>query len=141
MEGKRTFDLFADRIFIRGHVILKSSFEVNLPLHVLNPVWSRVRTRNGVFQAGMLFFGVGLLVTTGLFEMHGPTFFAVMALGLGLTGIFMMLVTVRKVEYAAFQNNAGVNVLTLARSGPDAGRFDEFVGLIAEKIAQAKAAA
>ncbi len=141
MEGKRTFDLFADRIFVRGHVSLKSSFEINLPLHILNPVWSRFRTRNAVFRAGMIFFGAGLLCGTGLVEMHGPAFFAAMALSLGLAGAFMMLVTVRKIEYAAFQNMSGFNVLTMARSGPDAGKFDEFVGLVAERIAQAKLAA
>ena len=138
IEGKRTFELFEDRLLVRGYVSLKSDFEFAFPLHVLNPSWSRIRIRSNVFQVGMMFFGAGLGIGTGAWQLHGPTYFAVLALSLGLAGVFMLLVTARKIEYAVFQNRSGVSVVTMARTGPDAEKFDTFVNLLAEKITQAK---
>jgi hypothetical protein len=136
-DGKRTFELFADRVQIRGSTQLSSDFEISVPLKTLNPTPMRLRLRNKSFWAGTWMLLGSVIGSTVLFNaLHvsyaSPAFVLVAVVGAG--GCALMLATARKVEFASFQSTAGVHVLDVARSGPDAGQLDAFVQLVVSGI-------
>lgn len=141
-DGKRTFELFADRVQIRGSTQLSSDFEISVPLKTLNPVPMRLRLRNKAFWAGAWMLIGSVIGSTVLYSaLHvsyaSPAFLLVAVVGAG--GCALMLATARKVEFASFQSTAGVHVLDIARAGPDAVHLDTFVQLVTASIQTASA--
>ena len=126
-DGQRRFELFADRVLVRGNVSLKSEFETAVPLRSLAPHVTRPRLRNPAFWGGLWTLLGSVFLCAVLVGFNAPDFPLVLA-GTGvLSGSALMLATARKVEFASFSSGAGVRVLDVARSGPDARRFDAFV--------------
>jgi hypothetical protein len=136
-DGKRTFELFDDRVRVAGSAQLSSEFDLSVPLHALNPEPMRLRIRNKAFWAGTwLLLGsvLGCTVLLSAMQVSYASAAFVLVAVVGASGLALSLATARKVEFLAFQNNAGFQVLAIARSGPDARRLDAFVELIAQHI-------
>jgi hypothetical protein len=139
-EGKRVFELFPDRVRVRGSVQLSSDFDVSIPLTALNPNPMRIRTRNKAFWSGLWMLLLAVVLDTVLVSsFHIPSeSFSVGLIGcIGMGGFVLMLATARKVEFVSFANVTGVQVLGFARSGPDARDFDSFVERIRINISNA----
>lgn len=139
-DGKRVFELFPDRIHIRGNVQLSSEFETSIPLAMLNPHPMRVRVRHKSFWAGLwvLLAAVVLdIVLVSNFHVPPESFSTGLIGCIGMSGFVLMLGTARKVEFIGFNNNAGVRVLDFARSGPDEGNLDSFVQFVRTNISNA----
>ena len=139
-DGKRVFELFPDRVRIRGSVQLTSEFEISIPLAVLNPNPMRIRMRNKAFWSGLWMLLVAVVLDTVLvssFHIPAESFSVGLIGGIGMGGGLLMLATARKVEFITFANIAGVHVLDFARSGPDAANLDSFVQLVRTTISNA----
>ncbi len=139
-DGKRTFELFDDRVRIVGSTQLSSEFDFAVQLSSLNPEPMRMRFRNKGFWAGtwmLLGSIIGCTVLlSGMQASYASAAFVLVAV-IGASGFALMLATARKVEFVGFQNSAGLRVLDIARSGPDAGRLDSFIELVVTHIRRA----
>jgi hypothetical protein len=139
-DGKRLFELFPDRVRVRGSVQLQSEFDTTVPLHTLNPTPNFIRIRNKSFaQGSWLFIGAIGLDTLLVTSLNVPPENPVITLIgiLGFVGFAFMLIAARKVEFISFNSTAGVAVLDFARSGPDAANLDSFVQLVSKHISDA----
>ena len=136
-DGKRTFYLFPDNLKVRGAETLGADYEQTFRLASLQPEVNRVWYRNRSFNAGLwMFVGGGFafsVLTWGL----GRSFewFWLGTTGcVAFPGLLLALATCRKVEYAVFRSEAGVEAVSVARSGREAAAFDSFVKRLAEQI-------
>lgn len=139
-DGKRVFELFPDRVCIRGSAQFTSEFETSISLATLNPNPTRIRIRNKAFWGGLwLLLAASLLDTILVSAFHIPraSESVVLIAVIGMTGLALMLATARKVEFISFTSTAGVHVLDFARSGPDARNLDSFVKLVITNISNA----
>lgn len=140
LEGKRVFELFPDRIRVRGEIQLRSEFDMSFPLVRLDPNPMRIRVRHKSFWAGLWILLAAVVLDSVLISgFHfPPETFCVGLIGcMGMSGFVLMLATLRKVEYVMFANLGGVHVLGIARSGPDAGELDSLVQLTRTAIGNA----
>ena len=139
-DGKRVFELFPDRICIRGSALLSSEFETSIPLNTLNPNPARIRFRNKAFWSGLWVLLAASIVDTILvsaFHIPRASESVVLIAVIGMSGLALMLATARKDEFITFATTAGVPVLDFARSGPDAHNLDSFVELLTTNISNA----
>lgn len=139
-DGRRTFELFADRVRIAGSTQFSSEFDFAVQLSGLNPEPMRIRFRNKAFWAGtwmLLGSIIGCTVLLSAMQASYASAAFVLVAVVGASGFALMLATARKVEFVGFQNSAGLRVLDIARSGPDAGQLDAFIELVVTHIRRA----
>lgn len=139
-DGRRTFELFDDRVRIAGHTQFSSEFDFAVQLSGLNPEPMRMRLRNKEFWAGtwmLLGSLIGCTVLLSAMQASYASAAFVLVAVVGAGGFALMLATARKVEFVGFQNTAGLRVLDIARAGPDAGRLDSFIELVVTHIRRA----
>ncbi len=139
-DGKRLFELFPDRVRIRGSVQLVSEFETSIPLSTLVSNPTHLRLRNKSFWHGLwillIAFVLEVLLVTS-FHVSPESFSLVLIGCIGMSGLVLMLATARKIEFVVFANTTGVPILDFARSGPDKGKLDSFVHLVTNHISKA----
>jgi len=143
-DGKRTFMLFPDRIYIRGTKTLHSDFETEVPLHILEPGYYRFNVRNAGFMAGVWMAVVSFVVCEILvsgFKMSFAQNAPGLMLVLGVSGFILSAATFRKVEFLRFQHRAGGIAFDIARSGKNAAQLDSFVDAVIKQIRLVRAAA
>lgn len=141
-DGKRVFELFHDRVRIRGSRQFSSEFETFVSLAALDPTPMRIRIRHKSFWSGLLILLVAFILDCILVSgFHFPPESSSVGLVgcIGMAGVALMLATARKVEFISFSNIAGRPVLDFARSGPDAADLDSFVQLVSKNINNATA--
>ncbi len=139
-DGKRFFELFADRVRIRGKVQLQSDFDTVIPLSTLHPTPSRIRIRNKGFWHGIwMLLGAIMLDTFLITPLRvPPENFAIMLVGaFGFAGFVTALLAARKIEFIFFNSTAGIPILDFARKGPDAAKLDAFAELVSRHISSA----
>ncbi len=139
-DGKRTFELFADRVVVRGKTTLRSDFEVTVPLASLTPEFARVRARYSGFFAGLAIMTSSAVLAFVVAQISAKDpFEAVGFLGfVGLIGFLLSAATAAKVEWVTFASDAGVTLLTIARAGKEKARFDSFVHVLTSQIVAAR---
>ena len=128
-EGKRVFELFPERIRVQVDRNFGTKSDITIRLSILNHVPNRVWVRSKAFQTGFwILFSAGILwgVFSGNFSHSLRTTKAFIVAAEAVTGLGLMLATVRRIEYVSFTSLAGVTVLDVARSGPDKAQFDVF---------------
>jgi len=136
-DGKRTFMLFPDRIYIRGKWTLKSDFEIDFPLVWVDPNYYRLNIRNSAFMAGIWMVVVSVVTCTilvGGFKMTLADNALLLVSGIGYSGLILSAVTFRKVEFLCFRNRGGGKVFDIARSGRQAKELDLFVDALIKQI-------
>jgi hypothetical protein len=143
-DGKRTFMLFPDRIYIRGKWTLKSDFEIDFPLVSLDTNYYRMNIRNGAFMAGIWMAVVSFVTCTILVSGFKMTFadnapFLVAAIG--FSGLVLSAATYRKIEFLCFRSRGGGKVFDIARSGKQAEQLDLFIDALTKQIKLATEAA
>ncbi len=143
-DGKRTFMLFHDRIYIRGKATFKSDFEIEIPLASLDPNYYRLNIRNGAFMGGVWMAVVSYVICTILVSGFKMTFAdnaVVLVAGIGFSGLILSAATYRKVQFLCFRNRGGGKVFDIARSGKQAEQLDSFVDALTKQIKLAREAA
>jgi hypothetical protein len=138
LEGVRTYDLYEDKIVIRGSMRVGVNFESNIKLSGVQPEIHRIWMRSQLFTLAVVVFVVGLLfvfIATQLENIRAvDSLIAIASFAFPLIGLVAVLLTMHKLEYVRFANNNSIVVFDLARSGPDSNNFDEFVNKIVKQI-------
>ena len=136
-DGRRLFELYANRIAISGTASLGARFELNISLDALVPAPDRLWARPNGFWSG-----IGMLVVFSTVPLGFASVLSVwwkgLFWGLAVSGLLLALATSRRIEWAVFRNAAGVQLLTIARSGPSRNNFQAFVDAVRGAI-QARA--
>ena len=143
-DGKRTFMLFQDRIYIRGKWTLKSDFDIEFPLVWIDPNYYRMNIRNGAFMGGIWIAVVSFVICTILvsgfkmtFADNAPFLVAV----LGFSGLILSAATYRKVQFLCFMGRGGGKIFDIARSGKQAEQLDSFIDALTKQIKLVREAA
>lgn len=143
-DGKRMFMLFPDRIYIQGTQTLKSDFEIEIPLALLEPRCYRFNVRNGAFIAGIwmaiISFVVCGILVSGL-KMTFAQFIPGLMVVFGISGLVLSAATFRKVEFLQFKNLGGGVAFDIARAGKEVAQLDSFVDAVIKHIRTKRAAA
>jgi hypothetical protein len=136
-EGTRTFQLFPDRVVIRGSEVLSAEYEQTVRLESLNAEFDHMWYRHPNFMHG-IYLAVGSLIAVSVlhsgFGMSVGTYLGGMAAVGVITGLLLAFATRKKVEYAVFKTQAGVAGLSVARSGKQVRDYDAFVQRLVQQI-------
>ena len=136
-DTKRTFELFADRLVIRGGQTFGADFDAEVPLAHLNLTHDRLRVRNPHFQSGVAIVTVCTGVITFLkYGWHYSLLSepALMLAIFGFCGLIVMAGTYQKVEYYQFKTAAGIVAFDIARNQKNSGEFDAFIEQLGQRI-------
>jgi uncharacterized membrane protein YqjE len=129
-SGKRDFELYTDKLQIKGKVFLKSDFETLIELNNIKPHFEKIRVREPAFMGGVGMVLAALLI---MFILHSVFDVLITNKVMGfmiilvVSGFLLCAATFRKVEFYRFKNLSDTVVLDIARSGKDKNRFDSFV--------------
>ena len=132
-EGHRDFELQADRVLVRGKEFLAGEFEQIVLLDTLRPEINRMWARPRGFTSGITLLIACLGIKQG-FGLSVFSYWGGLAVVLAVGGALLALITSRKIGWVVFKSRAGVDALTIARSGPDKEQFDAFVEAIVREI-------
>jgi hypothetical protein len=139
-DGSRTFELSADRIFVKGKSALGTESESVLMLATLQPIVNKVRARPRGFGSGIsIALAAVLLCEAGLLGVSA--YLDSLLVGLFFTGVVLALATARKVEWAYFNSKAGHVILTVAFAGATEEQFRTFIDLLMQQIREVDAQA
>jgi hypothetical protein len=140
LSGKARYELFPDKIVIRGGVAGSYDYEQTLDLKKISPEYIRLRVRPKVAWISLC-----LSILTGFACFVLVQDFSVPDAIPGTLGIFsasaiiVAAATMKKVEYASFcSEGSGSVLLNVARSGPGRNQFDSFVNALVLQIDFAK---
>ena len=136
-DGRYRFNLFHDAIHVSGTAFLRGEEDVTVPLAGLQPRVDRLSIRSGSFWSGVLMATLGFVSYSVLVEGFDldPLGSAPGLVGvIGLAGVLLALVTVRKTEFAQFVTDAGVPAVAIARSRRGGADFDGFVEKVLGQI-------
>ena len=138
-DGNRTFELFEDKVVVRGKTQLQSEFEHIIMLESLVPDFSKIRMRDHGFKAG-IWMMAGAWIIASLNDTIAKMEFRTVALlwVFGFIGLLLSLCTIRKIEWVAFRSASGIPTLDIARAGKEKDKFDAFVEAIVKQIKLAK---
>ena len=135
--ARRDFRLLDDVVSVHGRTFLLSEFDSTVPLQALIPTPSRIKIRSPTFLAGLAVFVFAVTLVFMFWNGPGPRQNLIIFVLGGLLALVCLAVgfaIFRKIEFAQFQNAAGVVVLDIARAGPDRSSFDAFVGTITSRV-------
>lgn len=146
LELRRRFDLFPDTIHVYGGGLFYPRVDHRIRLALIYPGHGRTWVRGKFFAYGMwalitvaITCAVNLAIG-GIAFLTQPWFLIVFGV-MASFGLVLVAATIRPVEFATFHTDAGVAVLDVGRSGPQAAEFDEFIAYLIERIAASKAGA
>ena len=141
LTGKRKYELYPDKIVVRGSGTWSYEFEQTLPLTQISADYVKLRMRPTVSWISLtIFFLTGLLsiVLVREFAIQSSAVPGVLGIFSGST-LIVAIATMKKVEYARFcAAGYGSVLLSVARSGPERNRFDSFVQALVSQIESAK---
>ena len=104
-DGNRAFQLFTDRLVIRGSEILSSDFEQTVRLDSLCAEFDRIWFRSPSFMAGLKLAGGAFIAVSVLqsgFGMSVGSYLGGLAAVGIVTGLLLAIATRNKVEYVVF---------------------------------------
>lgn len=136
-DGKRTFQLFTDRVLICGSETFSTTYEQTVRLESLRSEFDRTWYRSPSFMHGLKLAGGSLVAVSVLhsgFGMSVGSYFGGLAAVGVVTGLLLAFATRRRVEFAVFKTQAGVGALSVARSGRQAADYDAFIQRLIHQI-------
>lgn len=132
-EGSRTFELFQDRVVIKGKQYLGGEFTSTVMLEILQPTVNSVRRRSkGFVQGIVMLLAACVLLQGGL--VAPSSYYGGLVVVLGIAGLLLAIFTLRKIEWASFTSKAGVLSLAISRAGKEKMAFDSFIQQIVNRI-------
>ena len=140
-EGCRKYELFEDKIRVKGNVSTRSDFEVALDLKDINPEYSIVRLRSTFWVPGLCIIIISTIIAVILSKVYRMTvedFWMGLTLVMPVAGIILILATFKKVEFYSFRNSSGLTVMDIARSGNEKDKFDGFIEKLIDCIKASK---
>ena len=144
LVGKRKYELYSDKIVIRGVGTWSYEFEQTLLLTKISPDYIRLRIRPSVVGISLAIFfltGLASIVLVSEFAIQSRAVPGVLGILSG-SALIVAIATMKRVEYARFCSEGyGSVLLNVARSGPERNRFDSFVQALVTQIEHAKKSA
>ncbi len=140
--GCRRVELFDDRVVVSGYHAFTNDFKLTVPLATLEPTVGQLGIHEQIRLFGIVIFicgGIGASAWGGHPSIYANPGFWVCGL-FSVFGLYLLLRSFRRIEAAAFFTSGGVHRLTIAKIGPDTGRFQDFVERIASQIALCRSA-
>lgn len=137
LAGHRHYELRKDGVFVAGNVVMTNSFETLVPYAQMLPNVSVIRQRDPTFWFTTWttpLLGFTYLAMLNQFDLAWDSFFPGVCAGLILLFLIIMIATRKRIEYACFNSDAGLVVLTIAKSGPDTAFFETFIDQIKSAI-------
>jgi hypothetical protein len=138
---RRSFELYPDKIVVKGRRSGGDDFVMALPLQALVPEYSTFRIRSPHSRRAFIVFCVSLAFLWAL-SMPPPdrfsTLFLVAFAGLGATCLVASIYHLPRYKIYRFLNKDGVFVFDVIESKSDKERCLEFVETISEAIRRAK---
>ncbi|MDQ2920734.1 MAG: hypothetical protein M3R52_03835 [Acidobacteriota bacterium] len=141
LSGKQKYELYPDKILIKGAVSGSYDFERSFALNKISTDFITLRIRPIVAWIALI-----TSILTGF-----ASFVLVYEIGVssralpGVLGIYsgaaliVAIATIKKVEYSRFcSDDYRTVLLSIARSGPDKNQFDSFVQALVNQIREAK---
>jgi hypothetical protein len=132
-DGRRDFSLYTDRLEVSGKQTPGAEFTSTFNLGSLDPHLNRIRKRDPGFVGGIWM----VLISFGLLQSHTVSFpsnWSGLTAVMGVAGLLLSIATLRRIHWATFRSVAGVELVSIARSGPDASSFEEFLERMANQI-------
>jgi hypothetical protein len=136
-QGRRTFRLYPDKVNVRAKLFSVDA-DVNIELANVNPDYSRVWLRSPLFKAGQTSFLMSLLLIWLVRQLTNDSLYVGFAALAPVGSILLMVIARKKIEYTQFLNSSHKVVLDVAKSGPSANTYDEFVKAISDAAKLAK---
>ena len=137
LTGRRKYELYPDKIVLRGSGTWSYEFEQTLPLTQISGDYVKLRVRPTVSWISLtICFLAGLLsiVLVREFAIQSSAVPGVLGILSG-AALIVAIATMKKVEYARFCSAGyGSVLLSVARSGPERNRFDSFVQALVSQI-------
>lgn len=137
------YELFPDRIQIRGAALFRGRYEYSVPLDGLDPNLMRRWARGSLFAVG-LYLVVLFAILDGII---GPSLwssnklvFLVLTVPIPV-GAWMTLATIRPVEKTWFRSFSGHYSFGIGRCGPQTNQYDSFVAAVVAAIEANRASA
>jgi hypothetical protein len=133
--GRRTFELFDDRIELRVRYPNQTA-DLTFQLSTLRPTPNCIRVREKPFTLGCLLIVIPLLLVAAHWGIYGRPleWMIYLAVGGGTAGAVMCLYCLRKIEFASFVNHTGNFAFDVGDSGPDRSNFRAFVDEVTKNI-------
>src|SRR4051812_38805746 len=143
LSGKARYELFHDKIVIRGGVSGFYDFERTLALKKISAEYIKLRVRPTVAWISLcLSILTGLVCFVLIHDFMLPEAIPGTLGILSASALVVAIATMKKVEYASFcSEDSGSVLLNVARSGPEKNQFDSFVNALVMQIENAKQAA
>ena len=140
LTGKRTYELYPDKIVVSGSSTGSYDFHQTLPLIQISSNYVKLRMRPPVSWISLTIFlitGLLSIVLVVEFSIQSSAVPGVLGILSG-SALIVAIATMRKVEYAKFcAAGYGSVLLSVARSGPERHRFDSFVQALVCQIEEA----
>ena len=136
-RGRRTFELFDDRVLIRVQYPNNSS-ELTVDLSNIRPTPNTVRIRQWPFNHGLIAATCpwSYIGAKCAFSGIAPSIDAMTIAGaISFVGAVICLYCIRKIEFASFVTHAGTVVLDVGDAGPDREIYRSFVDGLIQRIA------
>jgi len=138
-DGKKSYHLGEDSISVKGTVFLTSNYESEIKFADLTSNTETLYIRSKSFFSALWMALVGFITPVVLIEAFHLSFtdHSVILFNIfGVSGVLMMLATYKKIKHVQFRNSNGIPILAVGKSGPDKGKFDEFIEVIKSKIVE-----
>jgi len=136
-DGKRTFQLFADRVVIRGIETFSSAYEQTVRLESLRPEFDRTWYRSPSFMSGLKLAGGSFIAVSVLHSGFGMSVGSYLgglaAIGV-ITGLLLAFATRQRVEFTVFKTQAGADALSVGRAGKQTADYDAFIQRLIQQI-------
>jgi hypothetical protein len=137
LTDKSVFELYEDKLVVKGSFPLSANFERTFELDKLSPDQIKLKIRPSVTWIAMTTCVLtGFAATQLIFNFKIASTIVPGVLGIYcILALIVAIATLKKVEYAKFCSADYIAVLfSIARSGPDASRFDAFVKALIDQI-------
>ena len=135
-RGRRTFELFDDRVLVRVQYPNNSS-ELTVDLSNIRPTPNTVRIRQWPFNHGLMatFCPWSYVGAKYVFSGIAPSTDAITIAGaISFVGAVICLYCIRRIEFSSFVTHAGIVVLDVGDAGPDREIYRSFVDDLIQRI-------
>lgn len=138
--GKRGYELLDAAVHVSGTTSGGSRFEAQIDYAELNPTPEKIWLRSPLMWGGIAITSMATISLTalGVFQSQDKEFLTGLAYAMAFIGLFVALISLKKIELARFKSRAGVASLDIFRSGPDKLQFDAFVTELKNRIRNGK---
>lgn len=139
LQVRRVLELYPDRVVVHARWLLGGRFQQTVRLETLKAqtreVWVRQRLFKRALVAAILFAAIALAAVIARPEGGGVPMWLVYAIyAVAVAAGVVAMLAWPKVQFVRFLNKSGAVGLDVARAGPDARSFDEFIQQLRRQI-------